>query len=199
MNDEFRASHALIVLLLLSILACGGPQRAIASPIEYSLPRAPGEVLLLTPEGAYRDTAENAQRRGLLVVDLSDDWAPFILSEADGPGTKFKTNAYRKTFIELANDRVTPEEIFFESPAGRAATLAAVPPALRSSSARELSPELMNRSTKAVGPAGSAAVAGGWAQRGFAQRASFSLTPYLVSVLGIRYGVRARADPTSSP
>src|SRR5262249_49051185 len=41
---------------------------------------------------------------GLLDVDLSDGWAPFILQ--DGDGADAKPNAYRETFVGLANDRL---------------------------------------------------------------------------------------------
>ena len=104
-------------------------------------PLAAGEVFVLTPEGASRDTAENAKRQGLLVVDLSDDWAPFIFSETNAPGMEMKPNAYRKVFVALANDRVSPDELFLESPAGRAAVLATVPAHLRSATTEELSLE----------------------------------------------------------
>ncbi len=47
---------------------------------------------------------------GLFIdVDLGDDWAPFIFSETDAPGWPVKPNAYRRTFIELANDRLRPD------------------------------------------------------------------------------------------
>lgn len=98
------------------------------------------EVILFAPDGARHDTAENAERDGLLVVDLSDAWAPFIFSESDGPGTPLKPNEYRKTFVALANDRVTPDEIFLDGPAGRAAVLATVAEPLRSPTPKQLSP-----------------------------------------------------------
>lgn len=57
--------------------------------------------------GAQAVRIEEARRRGLLDVDLSDVWAPFIFSERDpadrGPA---RPNRYRQTFIDLANDRV---------------------------------------------------------------------------------------------
>ena len=46
---------------------------------------------------------KEARSRGLLVLDLSDDWAPPILSARD-PGGKQPT--YRQTYVGLANDRI---------------------------------------------------------------------------------------------
>ncbi len=112
---------------------------ATAIPWEARFPLGDGEVFFLTPDGVRR--ASDAKRDGLLVVDLSDDWAPFLFSESDGPGAPVKPNAYKQTFIALANDRMSPEEVFLESSAGRAAILATVPQAERSLQATELSPE----------------------------------------------------------
>jgi hypothetical protein len=53
---------------------------------------------------ARRDTIEAARAAGLLDVDLSDGWAPYILQ--DGEGADAKPNAYRETFIGLANDKL---------------------------------------------------------------------------------------------
>lgn len=96
---------------------------------------------MLAREGAHRDNAATVEREGMTVVDLSDDWAPFIFSDSDGPTKPVKPNPYRKTFIDLANDRTTPEELFLESSAGHTAVLSSVPPALRSTTPAELSPE----------------------------------------------------------
>lgn len=125
-------------LTLLLILA---PSLAEGVPWEDGAPLASGEVFVVAPTGVRRDSAENARREGLLVVDLSDEWAPFLFGDSDGPGTPAKPNAYRKTFVALANDRTSPEELSLESPAGRAAVLATVPRPLRSRTRNELSPE----------------------------------------------------------
>jgi hypothetical protein len=88
-----------------------------------------GQTYALAPKKAERTSIEAARAAGLLDVDLSDDWAPFIFSESDA-GAEPKPNFYRPTFIALANNRTTPDEIFFESPEGQRAILAAanVPP-----------------------------------------------------------------------
>lgn len=111
------------------------------SPNEGMSPLAKGEVFVFAPEGVRRDTANNAEQQGLLVVDLSDDWAPFLFSESNGPGTEVKPNDYRKTFVLLANDRVSPEELVLESPEGQAAVLATVLEPSRSTTPGERSPE----------------------------------------------------------
>ncbi len=110
-----------------------------------------GEAYFLVGAGQGRDrgTWEAALAEGMIVVDLSDDWVPFIFSEggdgAGAPGGKQdaekKPNAYRDTFIALANDRTSPDELFFESPAGRAAVLATVPEEDRSGKLAEPSAE----------------------------------------------------------
>src|SRR5882724_9622260 len=102
-------------------------------------PLAPGEVLVGAPDGFHRESIEAAEHAGLVIVDLSDTWAPFIFSEQD-PGSKTsKPNPYRETFISLANDHVTPDEIFLHSSAGRSAILGTVPAALRSTDPNVLS------------------------------------------------------------
>ena len=73
------------------------------------------DVLVLAPEGAHRDTIAIAKREGFVVVDLSDQWAPFIFSETDDPATAPKPNPYRATFLALANDGATPDQVFLEN------------------------------------------------------------------------------------
>jgi hypothetical protein len=139
---EERPRHVWVVRTsVLAPLLILASSLAIAMPWEDRAPLGGGEVFVLAPGGARRDTGEIAKREGLLVVDLSDEWAPFLFSESDGPGAPVKPNDYRKTFIALANDRTTPEEVFLEGSAGRAAVLATVPQALRSPQPSELSPE----------------------------------------------------------
>jgi hypothetical protein len=93
-------------------------------------------VLALYPDRAAILPIAEARAAGLLVVDLGDDWAPFIFGESDpgaaggsdagagevaAPGPR--PNAYRRTFIDLANDRVDPEELFLTGGATRALDL----------------------------------------------------------------------------
>jgi hypothetical protein len=98
------------------------------APVEPWDPKGPlgvGETYALDGTGPLRLTVDEARKRGLLDVDLSDDWAPFIFSESDAPGTAAKPNPYRRTFIALANDRASPEEILMETPQGALAALSA--------------------------------------------------------------------------
>lgn len=49
--------------------------------------------------------AEVATSRGLTLVDLSDDFAPYIFQDGKGPGGAPLPNRYRAVFVGLANDR----------------------------------------------------------------------------------------------
>ncbi|MET0152338.1 MAG: L,D-transpeptidase [Candidatus Binatia bacterium] len=133
-----RLRFALIALVF---VAFTGASTAAALRWDDSRPLAAGEVWLLGPEGPRRDTVEAAKQARLLVVDLSDGWAPFLFSDSDGAGTPSKPNPYRSTFVALANDSVTQDELFLRSPAGRGAVLSSVPAALRSSDPTQLSPD----------------------------------------------------------
>ena len=134
--------RSLLLVLIPFALAALGVRPVVASTVwDEVRPLADGQVFVLAADGVHADAAEAARREGLLVVDLSDDWAPFIFSESDGAGKKVKPNPYRNTFIALANDRVTPDELFLESPAGQAAVLSTVPAAARSQKPGERTPE----------------------------------------------------------
>jgi hypothetical protein len=99
-------------------------------PWDRGGPLGEGQTFALGPKKAERTTIEAAQSAGLLDVDLGDEWAPFIFSESDPGATEAKANFYRPTFIALANNRTTPDELFFDSPEGQRAILTAanVPP-----------------------------------------------------------------------
>lgn len=43
--------------------------------------------------------------RGLTLVDLSDNWAPFVFADGKSSDGKILPNRYRETFVGLANDR----------------------------------------------------------------------------------------------
>ena len=99
-----------------------------AAPVQPWDPRGPlgaDETYALESSGNRRESVAEARAQGLLDVDLSDGWAPFIFSESDGPGRVVKPNSYRSTFIALANDRSSPEEILMETPQGALAALSA--------------------------------------------------------------------------
>ena len=65
---------------------------------------APGAT---TSGAAAKTTFAEAAARGLLVVDLSDAWAPFIFQDGGSDQRDpAKPNGYRRTFVALANDRI---------------------------------------------------------------------------------------------
>jgi hypothetical protein len=49
--------------------------------------------------------ADVARERGLVVVDLSDGFSPYIFQDGKGPGGALLANHYRAVFVGLANDR----------------------------------------------------------------------------------------------
>jgi hypothetical protein len=106
------------------------PKPHVPMPWDKGGPLQEGQTFALHARKAERTTIEAARRAGLLDVDLGDEWAPFIFSESDANTGEPKPNFYRPTFIALANNRTTPDELFFESPEGQRAILAAanVPP-----------------------------------------------------------------------
>jgi hypothetical protein len=61
-----------------------------------------GETFAYERGVAKRIPIADARAAGLLDVDLSDGWAPYILQDGDPP----RPNAYRETFVGLANDRL---------------------------------------------------------------------------------------------
>ncbi len=59
---------------------------------------------------AAKVAGSDARAAGMLVVDLSDAWAPFIFQDGTAAGSDVpKPNGYRNTFIELANDRINAD------------------------------------------------------------------------------------------
>ncbi|HLK88935.1 MAG TPA: hypothetical protein VKZ18_03520 [Polyangia bacterium] len=50
--------------------------------------------------------AEAAEAAGFTLVDLRDDWTPFIFAEQTGPDGQPLPNRYRRIFIGLANDQL---------------------------------------------------------------------------------------------
>ncbi|HEX7505956.1 MAG TPA: L,D-transpeptidase [Polyangia bacterium] len=108
--------------------AAGAATVAPAAPVEPWDPKGSlteGETYALGAPDLRRESVAEARAQGLLDVDLSDEWAPFIFSESDGPGKSSKPNSYRATFIALANDRRSPEELLMETPQGALAALSA--------------------------------------------------------------------------
>jgi len=109
---------ALVAPLALVALGCrhrkpAAPSAPItptaAKPARRTIPtRPPAPALVLGETFAYergvakKITVAEASAAGLLNVELGDGWAPYILQDGDPP----KPNAYRETFVGLANDRL---------------------------------------------------------------------------------------------
>ena len=130
MASRARLSGWLVVTALLCLVACreqqeskratrevGGKSGPMASAPAARQPRwakarvpGAGETLALRPDGARPLPVTEARAAGLLDVDLGDDWAPFIFSDSDAADATAKPNAYRRTFVDLANDRLDPED-----------------------------------------------------------------------------------------
>lgn len=75
-------------------------------------PLAAGQVYEVNGGEGKVMSEMDAKSKGLTVVDLSDNWVPFILSERDNDGQEAKPQAYRQTFLDLANDRVDPDVLY---------------------------------------------------------------------------------------
>ncbi|HEX3904639.1 MAG TPA: hypothetical protein VH853_17515 [Polyangia bacterium] len=111
-------------LALAGLLLGSGPQTRATQPASQAAPAvqptpAGGELMVV--EGGRvvgQATSESARRDGLTVVDLSDDWLPYVFSEEPG-----KPQPLRAYLIDLANGRFRPgsayaharEDRFFEA------------------------------------------------------------------------------------
>ena len=142
-RDRSVVVRSFFALLAVSVAACQrqappapvAPAAVDAAPAstpirpviawDTSGPLGQGETYVVEASGHIRKPITEAQGLGLTDVDLSDEWAPFIFSESDGPGRLVKPSSYRSTFIALANDRASPEEILMRTPQGELAALSA--------------------------------------------------------------------------
>jgi hypothetical protein len=71
---------------------------------------APGETWRYDKGVATKTTVAATRAAGLLDVDLGDAWAPFIFQDTSGvEGDDPKPNAYRDTFVALANEKLNAE------------------------------------------------------------------------------------------
>ncbi len=109
-QGRFRKGSALgdgaITLALVGLWAGSGhaAQPAAAAQVAPVAQSAPASGGLMVVEGGRfvgQTTPENARRDGLTVVDLSDDWLPYIFSEEPE-----KPQPLRPYLIDLANGRM---------------------------------------------------------------------------------------------
>ncbi len=95
------------------------PAPSPPKPARPAIPKRPalaaladGETYRYEKGVAKKATITEARAAGLLDVDLGDAWAPFIFQDSSGGDPKVdppKPNAYRATFVALANDRVNED------------------------------------------------------------------------------------------
>jgi hypothetical protein len=107
-----RAPAAGVIALALAGLCAVGVQPTQAKPAAPAAPAAepPPAAELPAVEGGRisgQTTPENARRDGLTVVDLSDDWLPYVFSEELG-----KPEPLRPFLIDLANGRFRPTSAY---------------------------------------------------------------------------------------
>jgi hypothetical protein len=74
--------------------------------------------------------AEVARERGLTLVDLRDDWAPYIFQDATAPDGAVLPNRYRAVFVGLATDRTDGDGMSLPPGAKNFLELYGIPPAL---------------------------------------------------------------------
>lgn len=113
-----RFPNTLLSVLLLAI-ACGPKDEPAPTPVPTptpapaaeTTPTAPAQPLpeLHDPVDVWEDghvvrtlEAHQAEAEGYFVLDLGDDWVPYILSENDGPDEPRVPNPYRPTYLALA-------------------------------------------------------------------------------------------------
>jgi hypothetical protein len=116
-----------VTALALAGLIAGGGRQTLATqpaPAAAAAPAAPSSSgagdLAVVDAGRFvgQTTPENARRDGLTVVDLSDEWLPYVFSEEPG-----KPQPLRPYLVDLANGRFRPgakyararEDRFFEA------------------------------------------------------------------------------------
>jgi hypothetical protein len=83
--------------------AGGGAQ--VASPSGTAAPVAPRVLVVEGGQERWLD-AQAAVAQGYTIVDLSDEWTPYIFAPQTGPDGQPLQNRYRRIFIGLANDKL---------------------------------------------------------------------------------------------
>ncbi len=111
--------HAATVVVV-AVVATGEPKAAAMAAAERPAKSAAAALVAIVEGGRIvsQTTPEQARRDGLTVVDLGDDWLPYVFSEEPG-----KPQPLRPYLIDLANGRLRPgrayararEDHFFEA------------------------------------------------------------------------------------
>ncbi|HEX2658492.1 MAG TPA: hypothetical protein VHU40_09475, partial [Polyangia bacterium] len=104
--------HRATAVALAGLMATGGPAAAAGAPkaaaakvIVAPVATADDAQVLIVADGQVtgQKTAAEARKDGLTVVDLSDEWLPFVFSE-----TPEKPQPLRPFLVDLANNRMRP-------------------------------------------------------------------------------------------
>jgi hypothetical protein len=98
-----RAGASASALALAGLLAGSGQATPAVAPAAPAAEAASATGPVAIVEGGHvagQTTSESARRDGLTVVDLSDDWLPYVFSEEPG-----KPQPMRPYLIDLANGR----------------------------------------------------------------------------------------------
>jgi hypothetical protein len=88
--------------------------------VKNPTPTAPGERVLTVVEGSNGQkeerwlSADDARAEGYTLVDLADDWTPYLFEELTGPEGQPLPNRYRRVFIGLANDQLDGDGVPLE-------------------------------------------------------------------------------------
>ena len=97
-------------------------------------PRAkikPGRLVWAYVDGVRKAMdVDEARSLGLTIVDLSDDWVPYIFWSQSPGKDDYSPNAYLDTFIELANDRIDGDGVALEKHQRNYLEVYGIPPTL---------------------------------------------------------------------
>lgn len=90
--------------------AAAAPDPDALAPLPTDSAGEGGRRIIQVVAGDERTVnGEEARRRGLTLIDLSDGWAPSLLADGVGPRGEPLVNQYRRVFVGLANDRMDGE------------------------------------------------------------------------------------------
>src|SRR5690242_9728544 len=102
----FLAAVALVGPAASGAPAAPDPAPGEAAPVAATpvVPPPTGRALTIAGgQERFVDAAQAAQQ-GYTIVDLSDDWTPFLFEELRDPSGAPLPNRYRSVFLGLAND-----------------------------------------------------------------------------------------------
>jgi hypothetical protein len=102
--------HAIILVLLLASCKRSNAQSETGDPrAQAEAPPAPpppaGRAIVMVGGEERMIEAAEAQKQGLTLVSLRDDWTPYIFTEIPGPDGKPLPNRYRTIYLGLASDQ----------------------------------------------------------------------------------------------